>query len=78
MVVKLLSEHDFEFLSLKEAAEAHPSQHLSKCQIVGKFMPRLINACVANSVNPDWTAPEECLNAKYNHSVIVTVPGYTP
>ena len=41
-------------------------------------MPRLINACVANSVNPDWTAPEECLNAKNNHSVIVTVPGYTP
>ena len=42
MIVKLhvLTEHHFEFLSLKEAAEARPSLHLSKCQIVGKLMPR--------------------------------------
>ena len=42
MIVKLLTEHHLEFLSLKEAAEAHPSLHLSKCQIVGTLMPRLI------------------------------------
>ena len=35
MIVKLLTEHHFEFLSLKEPAEARPSLHLSKCQIVG-------------------------------------------
>ena len=32
MIVKLLTEHQFEFL--KEAAEARPSLHLSKCHIV--------------------------------------------
>ena len=32
MIVKLLTEHHLEFLSLKEAAEARPSLHLSKCQ----------------------------------------------
>ena len=30
MIIKLLTEHHLEFLSLKEAAEARPSQHLSK------------------------------------------------
>ena len=43
MIVKLLTEHNFEFLSLKkETAEARLSQHLSKCQIVGYLVPRLI------------------------------------
>ena len=42
MTVKLLTKHHLEFLSLKEAAEAHPSLHLSKCHIVGTLMPRLI------------------------------------
>ena len=41
MIVKLLIEHHLEFLSLKEAAEAPPSLHLSKCQIVGNLIPRL-------------------------------------
>ena len=49
MIVRLLTEHHFEFLSLKEAAEARPSLHLSKYHIVGNLMPRLkCNAiCVA-------------------------------
>ena len=34
MSVKLLTEHNFEFLNLKEAAQAHLSLHLSKCHIV--------------------------------------------
>ena len=34
MSVKQLTEHQLEFLSLKEAAEARPSLHLSECQIV--------------------------------------------
>ena len=38
MIVKLLTEHHFEFLSLKEPAEARPSLLLSKCQIVGNLM----------------------------------------
>ena len=41
MIVKLLTEHHLEFISLKEAAGARPSLHLSKCQIVGNLMPRL-------------------------------------
>ena len=41
MSVKLLAEH-LEFLSLKEAAQAGLSLHLSKCHIVGNHMSRLI------------------------------------
>ena len=41
MIVELLTEQHLEFLSLKEAAEARPSLHLSKCQIVGNLMPWL-------------------------------------
>ena len=40
--VKLLTEHHLEFLSLREAAHARLSLHLSKCHIVGNLMPRLI------------------------------------
>ena len=42
MTVTLLTEHHLEFLSLKEAAQAHLSLHLSKCHIVGNHMSRLI------------------------------------
>ena len=42
MIIKLLPEQHLEFLSLPEAAEARTSQHLSKCQIVGNLMLRLI------------------------------------
>ena len=38
MIIKPLTEHHLEFLSLKESAEARPSLHLSKCQIVGNLM----------------------------------------
>ena len=38
MIVKLLTEHHLE----KEAAQARQSLHLSKCQIVGNLMSRLI------------------------------------
>ena len=41
MIVKPLTEHHLEFHHL-EAAEACPSLHLSKCQIVGNLMPGLI------------------------------------
>ena len=41
MIVKLLTEHQLEFLSLKKAAQAHLSLHLSKCHIVGNLMARL-------------------------------------
>ena len=43
MIVKLLTEHHLEFLSLKEEAQTRLSLHLSKCQIVGNLMPRLIS-----------------------------------
>ena len=42
MIVKLLTEHHLEFLSLKEEAQTRLSLHLSKCQVVGNLMPRLI------------------------------------
>ena len=41
MIVKLLTEHHLEFLSLKEAAEARLSPHISKCHVVRNLMPRL-------------------------------------
>ena len=47
MRVKLLTEHLRSFLVLKEAAQARPSLHLSKCQTVGNLMPRF------NSVNAE-------------------------
>ena len=34
MIVKLLTEHHLEFLSLKKTAETRPSLHMSKCHIV--------------------------------------------
>ena len=43
MIVKLLTEHHLGFLSLKEIAEARPSLHLTKCQIAGNHVSRLIN-----------------------------------
>ena len=43
MIVKLLTEHHLKFLSLKEEAQTRLSLHLSKCQIVGNLMPRLIS-----------------------------------
>ena len=42
MIVKLLTEHHLEFLSLKEAAQARLSLHMSKCHIVENLMSRLI------------------------------------
>ena len=51
MIVKLLTEHRLEFLSLKEAAEARPSLHLTKCQIVeischGSIKSRLMHISI--------------------------------
>ena len=42
MIVRLLTEHHLEFLSIKEAAEARLSLHMSKCHIVGNLMHWLI------------------------------------
>ena len=42
MSVKLLTEHNLEFLSLTGGyTQAHLSLHLSKCHIVGNHMPLL-------------------------------------
>ena len=43
MSVKLLTEHHFEVLGLKEAAQARLSLHLSKCHIVGNHVAAHIN-----------------------------------
>ena len=42
MIVKLLTEHHLEFLSLKGGCRGSSESTLEKCQIVGNFMPRLI------------------------------------
>ena len=42
MTVKLLNKQHVEFLSLKKAAQARLSLHLSKCHIVVNQMSRLI------------------------------------
>ena len=42
MIVKLLTEHYLEFLSIKGGAQARLSLHLSKYHIVGNRMSRLI------------------------------------
>ena len=42
MSVELLTEHHLEFISLKAAAEARTSLHLSKCHSVRNFMHWLI------------------------------------
>ena len=41
MIVKLLTEHHLEFLSLKGGCTTPLSLHMSKCHIVGILMPRL-------------------------------------
>ena len=43
MIVKLLTEHHLEFLSLKEPAQARQSLHMSKCHIVGNLIHWLIS-----------------------------------
>ena len=45
MSVKLLSYHHLEVFSLKKAAHARLSLHLSKCDIIGNHMSRLIYRC---------------------------------
>ena len=42
MNVKLLTEQHLESLSLKEAAQACLILHMSKCNIVGNHMSRLV------------------------------------
>ena len=60
MSVKLLTEYHLEFLSLKEAAQAHLSLHLSKYDIVGNHIYSLycitsgsiIMSCIINDNTP--------------------------
>ena len=41
MTVKLLTENQMEFLSLKGCCRGLSESRLSKCQIVGNLMPRI-------------------------------------
>ena len=38
MIVKLLTEHHLEFLSLKRGCRGSSDLHMSKCHIVGNLM----------------------------------------
>ena len=42
MIVKLLTEHNLEFLSFKGGCRGSPESKYVKCHIVGNHMPRLI------------------------------------
>ena len=61
MSVKLLTEHHFEFISLKGAAQARLSLHLSKCHIVGNNMSRI--TCVLTT--SQWQYRTMFLLVKY-------------
>ena len=51
MIVKLLTEHHLEFLSLKGSFRgSSESTHLSKCQIFGNLIHLLINDIDCNSL----------------------------
>ena len=39
MIVKLLAEHNLEFLSLKGGCRGLSESNMSKCHIVGNLMP---------------------------------------
>ena len=45
MIVKLLTEHHLEFLSLKEGSRGSYESTLINCQIVGNLMPWLTGIC---------------------------------
>ena len=56
MIVQLLTEHHLKFLSLKAGCRGSSESTLSKCQIVGNLMPRLIylersSFCLSTDVN---------------------------
>ena len=53
MSVKLLTEHNLKFLSLKEAAQAHLSLYLSKVNVVGNHMSWLNYLNAWHSIAPD-------------------------
>ena len=50
MIVKLLTEHHLEFLSLKGGCRGSSESHLSKCQIVANLMLRLISYLTSESM----------------------------
>ena len=58
MIVKLLTEHHFEFLSLKGGCKGSSSLYMSKCHNVGNLMHWLncIIFPLANGVDPEQTA----------------------
>ena len=64
MIVQLLTEHHLEFLSLKGAAKACLSLHLSKCHIVGNVIHWLIffTLALASLVLSASAAIARCIN----------------
>ena len=79
MTIKLLTEHHLKYLSLKMAAQARLSLHLSKCHIVGNHISQLIigpqreknlssggGGGVANNIGADQPAhPRRLVSAHY-------------
>ena len=61
LTVKILTEHNLEFLSLngqKEAAQTNLSLHLSKCHVVGNTMPFLMYEPLREKIRKMKHAPD--------------------
>ena len=50
MIVKLLTEHHLEFLSLKGGCIGSSESTLVKMSIVGNLVPRLISLCLQSDL----------------------------
>ena len=51
MTAKPATEHHLEPPAQKEAAEARPSLHMSKCHTVGNLTHRLISICLGTEAH---------------------------
>ena len=60
MIVKLLTEHHLEFLSLKGACRGS-SLHMSKCHIVGNLIVNLLLLCFY-SYDAISSRPQNCFS----------------
>ena len=79
MSVELLIEHYFEFLSLKEAAQARLSLHLSKCHIVRNHLSLWCLSVVnfsgtASSAVDEWESTRGEKTVTFHKGVRGTAP----
>ena len=67
MIVKLLTEHNLEFLSLKGGCTGSSESTLAKCRIVGNLMPQFItelHSLIHCHILPHFLWPAGSLSAQ--------------